>query len=871
LGRKTCSKIINEMKEIQQQIDSFRLSEKSASDVPPFKVGQLLNLKKKCALIKLEFTVLHSANENFLSTGNEKGFNNLMNNCKQAFSLLKTHNDESLVMMSIKLPKSLIPDDSKAQKLYPWICLHSCNGPFTYCYKKYWADLSTIVKTCFASLSKSEAEFVNAEFLAVDLLLNEVLKQGVLPVLSIKDSINQMTLEIVETNVGESKTPKVALSKVNQPIVSYKLLLLFLQLSKQLSFCKYEWATHKLQTNDINSLELYRLFSTAYSKEILYPTYKSLTMKKHSYMFNTTSNNEMFPKPPLVPEFTIRASLLKRLLEQIELRMIEELRMQIAKDITSYMSLASKVEDTVLPLNLWSDSTSVYKPSENNKEGGISKESLVITQSTICEEFVQRLMSSSKLKVDDITKENVVFFSERHLKSCLNKLAQEIMTREKDSDESYSVFYTNLLQDHHRQLLIKEMCLKNAISTSKTSQNHFHLADKSHELILEVTALRSKNVQLKNEIISLQNKVRVEEKKKFQETVKDLWTYCFGIKEKLGDYHLLLHHDIKSLVSSTRKEAMVLLEKLRDETPSSTARERLFTIKNKEIQLDKLQEDNTELRRLINKMKAFSQVKLACSNIIFNKKIDRMNCVIDKTKHDCVSREMICHEDNRLLREQLKSARKELKNSHNVLDDTHKKIALIKKVAEEKKHQIQVENKTRENLFNANQRKMKRLVFELEEKDNRLKELTTTSNKNSMIYDTERNKIQKKIELLDVRLAKEESLKLKALKRVEELKSTFLLGECIKQPYLPERTRPKSSLAKVPNFKTRTMTFTSRPATSSSRKMSRVITDKNISKEKTTLKPILFHETRDNTVDNLINNRIAAYLMYPAANASDKS
>ena len=56
---------------------------------------------------------------------------------------------------------------------------------------------------------------------------------------------------------------------------------------------------------------------------------------------------------------------------------------------------------------------------------------------------------------------------------------------------------------------------------------------------------------------------------------------------------------------------------------------------------------------------------------------------------------MICHEDNRLLREQLKSARKELKNSHNVLDDTHKKIALIKKVAEEKKHQIQVENKTR--------------------------------------------------------------------------------------------------------------------------------------------------------------------------------
>lgn len=47
---------------------------------------------------------------------------------------------------------------------------------------------------------------------------------------------------------------------------------------------------------------------------------------------------------------------------------------------------------------------------------------------------------------------------------------------------------------------------------------------------------------------------------------------------------------------------------------------------------------------------------------------------------------MICHEENQLLREQLESTRKELKNSHNVLDDTYKKITLNKKLAEEKKN-----------------------------------------------------------------------------------------------------------------------------------------------------------------------------------------
>ena len=48
------------MKEIQQQINSFGLLGISILDVSPLKVAELLKLKKKCALMQLEYTIVHS-------------------------------------------------------------------------------------------------------------------------------------------------------------------------------------------------------------------------------------------------------------------------------------------------------------------------------------------------------------------------------------------------------------------------------------------------------------------------------------------------------------------------------------------------------------------------------------------------------------------------------------------------------------------------------------------------------------------------------------------------------------------------------------------------------------------------------------------
>ena len=53
------------------------------------------------------------------------------------------------------------------------------------------------------------------------------------------------------------------------------------------------------------------------------------------------------------------------------------------------------------------------------------------------------------------------------------------------------------------------------------------------------------------------------------------------MKAQLARCHISVHDEVRTLVSETRDEAMRALGKLKDETASSTAEERLKTINTK--------------------------------------------------------------------------------------------------------------------------------------------------------------------------------------------------------------------------------------------------------------------------------------------------
>lgn len=67
----------------------------------------------------------------------------------------------------------------------------------------------------------------------------------------------------------------------------------------------------------------------------------------------------------------------------------------------------------------------------------------------------------------------------------------------------------------------------------------------------------------------------------FQELVQRLFEQCFQLKAKLNQYHMSLHENVRVLISDTRKEAVAMLEKLRDKAPNSAAEERLRIMNDK--------------------------------------------------------------------------------------------------------------------------------------------------------------------------------------------------------------------------------------------------------------------------------------------------
>ena len=121
------------------------------------------------------------------------------------------------------------------------------------------------------------------------------------------------------------------------------------------------------------------------------------------------------------------SSQLKRLLEFSELRMITELRHQLSKDTTALMTERSRSEESVLPLDLWTPSQhhgGTGGGGDAGNTGGAASDEMMISQPSMYEEFVSRLMSDCTRHPD-----GSVTFSNRHLKASLGKLASGIIVR----------------------------------------------------------------------------------------------------------------------------------------------------------------------------------------------------------------------------------------------------------------------------------------------------------------------------------------------------------------------------------------------------------------------------------------------------------
>ncbi|XP_075779240.1 coiled-coil domain-containing protein 162-like [Pelodiscus sinensis] len=352
---------------------------------------------------------------------------------------------------------------------------------------------------------------------------------------------------------GSESTRKTckALPKLHDPITSHAVLRSFLVTWKQLEILKAEWGRLKLKVEDINTLSLYKQFAELYGTDTLYPAMRAITRHRGTedeFEGLVTSSQSVLP-PKGASEMEINTLQLQKLLESLEIHMIHD----VQKKITLEMSLVTSERaraGTSLPTELW--------------KHRVMQERFSVVRPQVVETFVQKLMENYQESDVEIT------FKKSHLQKCLTALGCDIMARERSNFETYSMFYENLLQQEHQLLYQKEQELHVVEEGGRQNDvNLSQIAELSHEMIMEITALRARLTNVEKENICLKEGIRKEVQDEYETLVQNLFVTCLNLKGKLDGYRLNMSQQVFQIINEVKKEGIDKMINLKKKSGST--------------------------------------------------------------------------------------------------------------------------------------------------------------------------------------------------------------------------------------------------------------------------------------------------------------
>ncbi|XP_069092706.1 uncharacterized protein [Pleurodeles waltl] len=750
----------SELRELQRLIDSL------PSPQDPKAVAQLLTVRRDVMFMQFDAAVRHLIREAFLSSGNLSAYTSTTENMFHGLPPLSSSVVKSAFASQLPLPQPLDPRKHRTFMLFPWRTFLSDGGLFpvlisNLCNTEYHMQL------CLCGLSDQDRTVAHGELVGAQLLMEDVLQNNYE-----SNKLNSEDLEGKETPYLNEKqqTPvetrqlsanqhqnvwktSEELHGLHNPITAYSLLRSFLKLWKQLELFKDVWGRLKLSVEEINSVALYKQFSELYRVDILYPSLKALARqmgKEDEFEALLTSTQNIHP-PKGASEITIRSRQLQRILEGLEIHMIHEVQKKINKEITMVISERAR-EDRGLPTELW--------------KHPVMKENFSATRPHILEQFVQRLMENCQDSDTEIT------FGKDHLQRCLTILGCDIMARERSNYETYSMFYENVLQQEHQLLYQKEQELQ-AIESGQqqVDSSTIQTAELSHELVLEVTALRTKLSDVEEGHISLKERVKKEVQNEYETLVRTLFGICINLKSRLDEYHINMHKQVCELISDVRKECLDniidLKMKFGATKDDNTLKENLAT--HQELQT--MRDENSRLEELVCKLKALGTWKETIKQGKLREQLRNVEAESIQNKKDSLKVKMVAEQEVALLREQLRAVQKALVKSQAESEKVKKQLDKQKQLLTETEHRLSQENRSRQHLDHMKAASMEKLLEDIGDKEQRLQSLAEEAEKSSKWNHLQQNKVKKEIRQIRSRLCQERSLKLDAFHRVDELQT----------------------------------------------------------------------------------------------------
>uniref|UniRef100_A0A4X2KWR7 Coiled-coil domain containing 162 n=2 Tax=Vombatus ursinus TaxID=29139 RepID=A0A4X2KWR7_VOMUR len=745
-----------ELRDVQRMIDSLQ------NPQDPNQVAQSLMIRREVMFLQFDAAVRHLIRGTFLLAGNVSAYQTVTDSLFHGLQPMSNNLVKSVFASQFCLPQPLDPQSHQAFVLFPWRAFLAVGGPFPVILSSP-DPLEYNMQLCLCGLNDQDRKVAHGELVSVQLQMEDVLLSSYdrmredprgLRTSGEKNKqskVNKMTELNGSQSWGSARTFRIR-EKQRDPLTAYAFLRSFLIIWKQLEMLKEGWGQLKLRVADINTVALYQQFLELYGANILYPAMKTIARqmgKEDEFEGLMISCRSILP-PKGASEVEIKTRQLQKLLENFESHMIHEVLRKVNKEITLVMSEKAK-EDRVLPTELWKHQ--------------VIKENVSIVRPQIVEIFIQRLMESYQDGELEIT------FKKDHLETCLLSLGCDVMARERSNFETYSIFYENLLQQANQMLYQKEQEI-NAVRTTQSppEENVHQVAELVQDMILEITALRARLMDLEDESLSIKEKIRKEVQEEYEALVRALFATCLHIKEKLDEHQLKMSRKVCDLISEVRKEGVDSMIDLKKKIGFSKVANGLKENLAKE-QIQVLQEKNRRLEELVCKVKTISHWKLTVQQQQLQRQLRNAEKEATQSKKNYLRIKIMAEHKTILLQQQLLALRKALAKSQAENLKMEKQLDEQKQLLKEFEYKMTHETLNRQQLDVMKTSSMEKLLEDIEKKDQRLYLLTEEAERSSKMGQLQQKKIKKEIQQIKSQLAQERSLKLDAFQRVDKLQS----------------------------------------------------------------------------------------------------
>ncbi|CAH8539605.1 unnamed protein product [Dicrocoelium dendriticum] len=822
------STLATELREIQYQINQL------PDPTEPEQVIQLLTLRRDVMFLQFDVCIRTVLRETFLAAGNQEACREVEENSHFPLSALSNVHKPCLNAVELKVPEPLEARDEMAQNMFPWRSLMGSQGPFfLFCFGPSNVEYS--IRMCLAGLRPVDRPTVHGELLAMNLSLEDVLDVGEVPEakagepLPIQHAENMHCMlgkrvrdrrrELLgtsavspaassatagppsatgstnPTNAPTASTPagaisvgsatqstenagqksshaatvasgivsdeKHKLSTLDTPVEAYTLLKKFLILRKRVELLKYAWGKRRLGVESIDTPALFKVFCSIYKREKLYPLLRSLAIQYKQpdmYALGPLESTDVLVMPSGIPEMVVRQRQLLKLIEAFEFYMIADLRKLIVRQIDLVIKERNREEGN-LPLDLWK------RPA--------MKETLSIKRPALADELVVQL--SNNLQHDE--KNDTYCITKDALNEVIQTFAISVMRMQRESYESYSMYYENLLKNQHGLLYakereiegLKEMLRQKDLETSVTVQ--FQMSEQVHNLLLEVTALRAKIAELEELNGKTEAKVRARVRREFSVAMRKLFGLSFEQKSRIDEYRDNLHAITLQRIAEVREEASAEMARIKERSGARTSAEDEIAERNLRLsrEVSTLHQRNIRLQQMMNRLRVMAHWQQTTLRCTFEKQISGVEDQRNRSKTHVTRLGILSEQRVRLLNEEMSKLRDHLSNTEKHLNDMRK--ALDKELNDkvEKKHAAERKAATDKQMAIVKQMQVDQLMAEIEDKNAALGKLESLLDASAKSKKQEADKSVREVDLLRKQLREERKLKKAAIQKVDDL------------------------------------------------------------------------------------------------------